>query len=193
VPAPVPAKVRFFKTSADLAKWFRANHQTADELWVGFYKKDSGRKSITWPEAVDEALCVGWIDGVRHRLDDESYTNRFTRRRKGSTWSSVNIARVAVLTQEKRMRPAGLAAFEQRLPHKSGIYAYEQQHRRDTLDASQVALMKKKAGAWEFFQAQPPSYRKVISWWVTSAKKEETRLSRLTRLIEACARRERLR
>lgn len=185
--------MRFFKTPGELAKWFRAHHQTARELWVGFYKKTSGRKSITWPEAVDEALCVGWIDGVRHRLDDESYTNRFTPRRKGSTWSSVNIARVGELTRAKRMRRAGIAAFEQRLPHKSGIYAYEQQHRRDALDEPYVALMKKTPGAWEFFQAQPPSYRKVISWWVTSAKKEETRLSRLTRLIEACARRERLR
>ena len=190
---PTPTKVRFFKTPADLAKWFRLHHRTADELWVGFYRKGSGRKSVTWPEAIDEALCVGWIDGVRYRLDDESYTNRFTPRRKGSTWSSVNIARVAALTTERRMRAAGLAAFAQRLPHKSGIYAYEQQRRRDALDEPYMSLMKKRPGAWEFFQAQPPSYRKVIAWWVTSAKKDETRLSRLTKLIDACVKRERLR
>jgi uncharacterized protein YdeI (YjbR/CyaY-like superfamily) len=190
---PTPTKIRFFRTPADLRKWFDTHHQRADELWVGFYRKGSGRISITWPEAVDEALCVGWIDGIRKRVDDDSYTNRFTPRRKGSTWSSVNIARVGALTKEKRMRAAGLSAFARRLPHKSGIYAYEQQQRRDTLDGPYAAMMKKKAGAWDFFQAQPPSYRKVIAWWVTSAKKDETRRSRLTRLIDACARRERLR
>ena len=188
---PTPTNVRFFKTPDALRKWFDAHHQRADELWVGFYKKGSGRASVTWPEAVDEALCFGWIDGVRYRLDDESYTNRLTPRRKGSTWSAINIARVEALTKEKRMQPAGLAAFAQRNANKSGIYAYEQRH--DTLLEPYAGLMKKKAGAWDFFQAQPPSYRKVVAWWVMSAKKDETRRSRLAKLIAACARRERLR
>lgn len=188
---PTPTKVRFFKTSADLRKWFSAHHRSANELWVGFYRKGSGRVSITWPEAVDEALCFGWIDGIRKRVDDESYTNRFTPRRTGSTWSAINISRVGVLTKEKRMRPTGLAAFAARTENRSGIYSYEQ--RRDQLEEPYAAILKKKRGAWEFFQAQPPSYRKVIGWWIVSAKKEETRLARLRKLIEISARGERTR
>ena len=188
---PKPANVRFFKTPAELRKWFRANHQEAGELWVGFYRKDSGRKSITWPEAVDEALCVGWIDGVRYRLDETSFTNRFTPRRKGSTWSAVNIARVSALSKEKRMRPAGLAAFAERKSYKSGIYAYEQ--RPQTLPEPYAGLMQNNARAWEFFQAQPPGYRKLVTWYIVSAKKDETRLQRFERLLDACAKGERLR
>src|SRR5690242_16741910 len=119
---PTPTDVCLFETPAALRKWFRANGTTAKELWVGFHRKDSGRKSITWPEAVDEALCVGWIDGIRMRLDETSFTNRFTPRRKGSTWSAVNIARVEALRKKKRMRPAGLAAFAERKIFTSGIY-----------------------------------------------------------------------
>ena len=188
---PKPTNVRFFKTAADLRKWFRVHHEHADELWVGFYRKDSGRKSITWPEAVDEALCVGWIDGVRYKLDDVSFTNRFSPRRKGSTWSVVNVARVEALTKEKRMRPTGLAAFAERKTFKSGIYSYEQ--RPQTLPAPYAGLMQKQPRAWTFFQAQPPGYRKLMTWYVVSAKKDETRMQRFQRLLEACARGQRLR
>ena len=182
---PTPTKVRFFKTPADLRQWFRANHATAAELWVGFQKKRTARPSITWPESVDEALCVGWIDGIRKRLDDDSYTIRFTPRRKGSIWSAVNIRRVGVLTREKRMRPEGVAAFAMRKENKSGIYSYEQ--RRDALEEPYAGMVRAHPAAWEFFCAQPPSYRKVMGWWVVSAKKEETRTARVQKLIEACA------
>ena len=188
---PTPSDVTYFQTPADLRQWFRANHAKAAELWVGFYKKDSGRPSITWPESVDEALCVGWIDGIRKSLGHESYTIRFTPRRKGSIWSAVNIARVKVLRDEKRMRPTGVAAYAARLENKSGIYAYEQ--RRDRLEEPYAGLVKKNKAASAFFEAQPPSYRKVIGWWIVSAKQEATRMSRLKILIDACKRKERLR
>ena len=180
----------YFRAPADLRKWFRANHADAAEIWIGFHKRNSGTPSITWPESVDEALCVGWIDGIRKRIDEERYTIRFTPRRKGSIWSAVNIGRVNVLTAEKRMRPAGAKAFAARRENKSGIYAYEQ--RRDRLEEPYAALLRKNKAAWTFFEAQPPSYRKVIGWWIVSAKKEETRLERLRKLIEACARGKRL-
>ena len=115
-------EIVFFPTPPDLQKWFRRNHATERELWIGFYKKNSGRPSITWPESVDEALCVGWIDGIRKSIDEESYMIRFTPRRRGSIWSAVNIKRVEVLTNEKRMQPAGLAAFAARRENRSGIY-----------------------------------------------------------------------
>lgn len=188
---PTPTRIRFFKTAADLRKWLEAHHERADELWVGFYRKGSGRASITWPEAVDEALCFGWIDGIRKRVDAERYTNRLTPRRKGSTWSAINIARVGLLTKEGRMRPAGLAAFAARQESKSRIYAYEQP--RDQLEEPYAGILKKNKRASAFFEKQPPSYRKVVGWWVVSAKKEETRMARLRRLIEVSATGERLR
>jgi uncharacterized protein YdeI (YjbR/CyaY-like superfamily) len=177
--------ITFFRTPADLRRWFKRNHATAQELWVGFYKIGSGKPSITWPESVDEALCVGWIDGIRKTIDDESYKIRFTPRKKISTWSAVNIRRVKVLTDEKRMQPAGLKAFEARRENRSGIYAYEQ--RPQELDEPYLGLMKKDKAAWTYFQAQPPSYRRTLVWFVVSAKQEETRLKRLQKLIEACA------
>lgn len=180
-----PANVRFFRTPADLRKWFRANHAKADELWVGYYKKDSGRPSVTWPESVDEALCVGWIDGIRKRLDEHSYVIRFTPRRPGSIWSTVNVKRVAELTKGRRMQPAGLNAFAARRANKSGIYAYEQ--RRPQLEQPYAALMQKNAAALEFFERQSPYYRKTMSWFIMSAKKEETRMARLKKLMDACA------
>ena len=179
------SSVTHFRSPAELRKWFRANHATATELWVGFYKKGSGKPSITWPESVDEALCVGWIDGIRKRVDEDSYTIRFTPRRKGSVWSAVNIARVKVLTAEKRMRPAGLKAFAAKLENKSGIYAYEQ--RRDRLEEPYASLLKKNKAAAAFFDAQPPYYRKQVGWWIVSAKKEETRMERLQKFIAAAA------
>src|ERR1700683_4529438 len=148
--APRP---KFFRTPSDFRAWLEANHATAGELLVGFHKKGSGKPSMTWTESVDEALCVGWIDGIRKRLDEVSYTIRFTPRRKGSIWSAINIARVTALTSERRMQHAGLAAFERRQSHKSGIYSYEQ--RRDPREEPYQSQLRKNKVAWTFVQAQP--------------------------------------
>ena len=144
----------FFPTPADFRKWLWLHHTTAKELWVGYFRKDSGKRSITWPESVDEALCVGWIDGIRKRVDEERYAIRFTPRRRGSIWSAVNIKRAAALTNEKRMQPAGLAAFAARRENRSGIYSYEQ--RSERLPEPYRGLLRKNKAAWKFFQAQPP-------------------------------------
>ncbi len=140
---------------------------------------------MTWPESVDEALCFGWIDGIRRRIDDESYSIRFTPRKPRSNWSNINVARVEALIAAKRMTEAGLAAFEARVDHRSGIYSYEQRS-AELADEYAVHLKLNKA-AWKFYQAQPASYRKAVNWWVCSAKKEETRMRRLQELIEDCA------
>lgn len=181
----------YFTDAAALRAWFAAHAETAGELSVGFMKKDSGAPSITWPEAVDEALCVGWIDGVRHRVDDERYRIRFTPRRAGSIWSKVNIARVAVLEAEGRMQPAGRAAFERRLEAKSAIYAYEQSDTPD-LDAAERKRLKADPAAWAFFEALPPGYRHKLVYWLCSAKQAATRERRFAQLLSACARGERL-
>jgi uncharacterized protein YdeI (YjbR/CyaY-like superfamily) len=181
---------RFFRTPSNFRAWLEKNHATAAELWVGFYKRDSGRPSITWPESVDEALCFGWIDGIRKRVDEISYQIRFTPRRRGSIWSAVNIKRAKELTKEKRMRPAGAKAFKAKIENKSGIYSYEQ--RSAELPQPYSGKLKKNKAAWDFFQAQPPAYRKMISWYIVSAKKEETRSQRLDKLIAASAKRKRL-
>ena len=175
----------FFRTSADFRKWLEENHATAAELWVGFYRRASGKPSITWPESVDEALCFGWIDGIRKRIDEISYKIRFTPRRRGSIWSAINIKRAQQLTKEKRMRPAGAKAFEARRKYRSGIYSYEQ--RTAELPEPYAKMLKKDKAAWDFFQAQAPSYRKMVAWWIVSAKKEETRLIRLKKLTGASA------
>jgi len=188
---PEPKKITYFPSPEALRTWFRANHAKAEEVWVGYYKKGSGRPSVTWPESVDEALCVGWIDGIRKTIDADRYTIRFTPRRTGSIWSAVNMRRVEALTGEKRMRPAGLKAFAARLENKSGIYSYEQ--RRDQLEEPYAGLMKKNKAAWEFFNAQPAGYRKVVGWWIVSAKREETRLARLRQLMERSQKGERIR
>ncbi|MFN7966028.1 MAG: YdeI/OmpD-associated family protein [Acidobacteriota bacterium] len=178
-------KATFFRSPAAFRTWLEKHHTSASELLVGFYKKDSGKPSITWPESVDEALCFGWIDGIRKRLDEVSYTIRFTPRRPGSIWSAVNIKRVEVLTEEGRMRPAGVKAFAARKENKSGIYAYEQ--RSADLVEPYASLFKRHRAAWKFHQEQPPGYRKTVHWWVTSAKTEETRLKRLQKLIDEAA------
>lgn len=175
----------YFRSPADLRDWFEQHHQTAQELWVGYHKKSSGVSSITWPESVDEALCFGWIDGIRKSVDETRYTIRFTPRRPGSTWSAVNIERVLALKEAGRMHPAGLQAFEARQENKSGIYSYEQ--RRDQLDEPYASLLQNNQAAWDFYQAQPASYRKAVNWWVVSAKMEETRRKRLAQLIEDSA------
>ncbi|HEY0350367.1 MAG TPA: YdeI/OmpD-associated family protein [Pyrinomonadaceae bacterium] len=178
-------KPRFFKTPSAFRKWLAANHAKSKELWVGFYKKGSGKPSITWPESVDEALCFGWIDGIRKRLDQDSYVIRFTPRKTSSVWSSVNIRNVERLIKEKRMQPDGLQAFAARKEYRSGIYSYEQ--RSPDLVEPYAGKLKRNKAAWKFFQAQPPSYRKMLNWFVVSAKQEETRLKRLDKLIEASA------
>ena len=157
---------------------------------MGFYKRDSGKVSIKWPESVDESLCFGWIDGIRKSVNQISYKIRFTPRRHGSIWSAINIKRAQELTKQKRLRSAGVKAFAARVEDKSGIYSYEQ--RPPELPQSYAKIFKKNAAAWNFFQAQPPSYRKTTTWWIVSAKLEETRLKRLRRLIEASARRKRV-
>ncbi|HKB66574.1 MAG TPA: YdeI/OmpD-associated family protein [Pyrinomonadaceae bacterium] len=178
-------KPKFFKTPSDFRKWLVAHHDSETELWVGFYKKDSGKASITWPQSVDEALCFGWIDGIRKNIDEVSYKIRFTPRKQRSTWSAVNIKRVAELTEQGLMQKPGLEAFAARQENRSGIYSYEQ--RSPELPAQYAKKLKKNATAWKFFQAQPPSYRKAVNWWVLSAKQEETRLKRLDKLIEDSA------
>ena len=180
-----PTDITYFATPAEWRTWLAKHHLKASELWVGFYKKDSGKASITWPESVDEALCVGWIDGVRKSLGETSYVIRFTPRKSTSIWSVVNIDRVKVLTETGRIQPAGLAAFAARKEHKSGIYAFEQES--PELSAADRRTFEKNKAAWAFFQAQPPSYQRRLSWRVSSAKRPETREKRLLALIEASA------
>ena len=182
-------KPRYFATPDKFRAWLAKHHAAADELLVGFYKKDCGKPSIDWPQSVDEALCYGWIDGVRRSLGAESYTIRFTPRRPGSIWSSINIRRVGVLKRTGRMQPAGLAAFARRTSDRSKIYAYEQRDSAKLAPAEQREF-KAHAAAWEFFAALAPSYRHKALYWVTSASKPETRRSRLERLIAMAARRE---
>ena len=182
---------RFFKTPAAFRKWLAANHDKATELWVGFYKKDSGKPSITWPESVDEALCFGWIDGLRKSINAESYKIRFSPRKPGSVWSAVNIRNVERLIKEKRMQPAGLKAYAARKENRSAIYSYEQ--RPAELIEPYASEFKRHKPAWKFFQAQPPYYRKTMTWFILSAKQDSTRLMRLQKLIEASSNKQRLR
>jgi uncharacterized protein YdeI (YjbR/CyaY-like superfamily) len=171
----------FFETSADLRAWFDANHERATELLLGFHKVASGRPSVTWPEAVDEALCVGWIDGIRRRIDDSSYSIRFTPRRKRGIWSAVNIARVSELLAAGRMRPAGERAFAARDEARSAIYSYEQPPA--ALAPDEDATFRASGPAWAWFSAQAPSYQRTATYWVVSARKPETRARRLETLI----------
>jgi uncharacterized protein YdeI (YjbR/CyaY-like superfamily) len=178
-------KPTFFATPAAFRAWLKKHHKTADELIVGFYKKDSGKPSITWPESVDEALCFGWIDGIRRSLGPESYTIRFTPRRPGSIWSAINIRRVEELTQLKRMQPAGLAAFAKRTEAKSRIYSYEQKDDA-AFDPVFEKRFKANKAAWKFFEAQAPYYRRLMTRWVSNAKQDATRVRRLDKLMAAC-------
>ena len=177
-------RLQFFETPARFRKWLEANHQKASELWVGFHKKGT-KPSITWPESVREALAFGWIDGVRKSVDETSYKIRFSPRKSSSVWSAINIRIAKELIEEGRMSPAGLKAFEARKENRSGIYSYE--NRPQTLPAVYEKKLRKNPAAWKTFQAQPPGYRKTVTWWVVSAKKEETRLKRLDQLIEDSA------
>jgi len=183
-------KPKFFRTPDDFRIWLERNHATATQLWVGFYTKDAGKPSITWPESVDQALCFGWIDGIRKRVDQISYQIRFTPRRRGSIWSAINIKRAKELVRQKQMRPTGLKAFAARVENKSGIYSYEQ--RSTELTKPYANLLKKNKAAWNFFEKQPPSYRKMIGWWIISAKKETTRMARVAKLVSESAKGKRL-
>ena len=176
----------FFPTADAFREWLAEHHADTQELWLGYYKKGTGKTGITYPESVDEALCFGWIDGIRIGLDAESYKNRFTPRRPGSLWSPFNINRVEELITLGRMQPAGLAAFEARKEKVFGEFTYA--NRSPDLAEPYAGILKQNEAAWTFYQAQPPSYRKVVNWWVVCAKKEETRLKRLAELADCCAR-----
>ena len=175
-------KPLFFATPRDWRRWLAKHHASTNELWVGFYKRESGKPSITWPESVDEALCVGWIDGLRKRIDDERYMIRFTRRRTSSIWSAVNVRRVGELTTLGRMKPPGLRAFEARTAKKTAVYSFEQR-KQVKMPAAYVRRFKENADAWRFFSTQAPWYQRTTTWLVISAKREETRLKRLSTLI----------
>ncbi len=182
VPGSEKIEPTFFETAAELRAWFEANHDTASELWLGLRKKGSGVASVTYKEAVDVALCFGWIDSAMKPIDETSYRQRFTPRRKGSIWSAVNIARVGELTKRGLMHPAGLAVFEHRDPAKANRYSFEQGELR--LAEPYEARFRENGTAWAYFEGQPPSYRKPAIWWVMSAKKDATRERRLAILIE---------
>jgi uncharacterized protein YdeI (YjbR/CyaY-like superfamily) len=179
----ISKKPVFFASPSAWRAWLEEHHDEIEELWVGFHKKKSGKPSITWPEAVDGALCFGWIDGIRKSLDEVSYTIRFTPRRLKSTWSAINIRRVGALTKLKLMHPAGTQAFQGRTDAKSEIYAYEQREGAK-LGREYERQFRVQKAAWKFFQSQPPWYKRTAIWWVISAKREDTRLRRLAILME---------
>ena len=175
----------FFETPEDFRKWLAENHSTETELLVGFQKKNTGKPSITWPESVDQALCFGWIDGVRRSIDENSYSIRFTPRKPNSIWSNVNIRKANELLEKGLMQPAGIAAFSKRTDAKSGIYSFEKE--AECLLPEYEKLFRKNKAAWTFFNTQPPGYRKLSIHHVMAAKQETTRLKRLEQLITASA------
>jgi uncharacterized protein YdeI (YjbR/CyaY-like superfamily) len=177
----------YFESPAAWRRWLTEHHADSDELWVGFHKRATGKPSLTWPESVDEALCFGWIDGLRKRVDADRYKIRFTPRRPGSIWSTVNVRRVAELTKLKRMRGAGIRAFKARTEAKTAVYSFEQRD-NPKLKPAQARQFKASADAWRFFTTQAPSYQRITTWWVISAKQEATQLRRLDILIAESAR-----
>ncbi|HXT19188.1 MAG TPA: YdeI/OmpD-associated family protein [Thermoanaerobaculia bacterium] len=182
------SKPTFFATPAAFRRWLEKHHESASELIVGFHKKGSGKPSITWPESVDEALCFGWIDGIRRRIDDDSYSIRFTPRRPDSIWSKVNFNRMGELTAAGRVHPVGLAAFAKRSADKTGVYSYEHQRRPEVpLDSAYEKQLRKNKAAWQYLQDETPWYRRIATRWIMEAKKEETREKRLRELIELSA------
>ena len=187
-PAPPPGRRHvvvenpaFFATPAQWRAWLRRRHASEAVLWVGFHKKDSGTPSLTWPESVDEALCFGWIDGLRKSLDATRYVIRFTPRKPTSNWSAVNTRRYAELERDGRVHAAGRRAFAARREERTAIYTYEQRPRE--LPPEYAQLVRANRAAWAYFQAAAPSYRKAVAWWVVSAKREETRLRRVRQLV----------
>ena len=182
---PKPHKVVHFSSPDEFRVWLEKNHASATELWLGFYKKSSKKQGITYSEALDEALCFGWIDAVRYSVDAESYTIRFTPRKAKSIWSLVNVRRVEALLKAKKMADPGIKAFEAREKHRTGIYAFEQ--KRPGLSAKYKKLLRANRRAWEFFAKQAPWYQRTAGYWVSSAKQEETRARRLAKLMEVSA------
>ena len=175
----------YFKSAAELRLWFEENHKTKKELFVGYFRKSTGKKTITWSESVDEALCFGWIDGRINPIDDERYTRRFTPRKPDSIWSNVNLKKVEQLIKDGRMRSEGLASFERRKADKSGIYHFE--NPPTTLDPKLEEIFKRNEKSWNFFTKQAPSYQKLMFHWIMSGKKDETRVRRMNQLISASA------
>ena len=182
----VSPKPHFFEGPDAFRAWLEANHSTETEVLVGFYKKHTCRRSMTWEETVREALCFGWIDGLTRRMDDDRYWIRFTPRKRNSNWSAANVQHVKELLREGHMRPAGLAAFEARTPPKTGVYSYENRHEAK-LTRAQQQRFRADERAWSFFREQPPGYRQSAIFWVVSAKREETRERRLATLIDDSA------
>jgi uncharacterized protein YdeI (YjbR/CyaY-like superfamily) len=176
----------FFDSPEAFYAWLEENHDKQAEVWVGYWKKHTGKPSLTWSQAVDQALCFGWIDGRVQSIDDRSHRQRFTPRKPTSNWSKVNIEKVARLTEEGKMRPAGIAAFERRREDRSGVYSFERE-RDAEFEPDQLERFRANEAAWAFWEKQPPSYRKTATHWVTSAKKPETRAKRLAQLIEDSA------
>ena len=183
-------KPTFFQTPSEFLGWLEQHHGKVEALLVGFFKKSSGKPSMTWHESVGAALCYGWIDGIRKSVDVFRYTIRFTPRKRGSIWSSVNIKRAQSLIELGQMKPAGLKAYQAKKENKSGICSYEQ--RSVELEEPYRRLLKKNKAAWNFFHEQPAYYRKTINWWIISAKKEETRIRRLEKLVAYSAQGQRL-
>lgn len=183
-------KLTYFKSAAEFRAWLEVNHAGVTELWIGFYKKDSGKGGITYAEALDEALCFGWIDGLKKRVDELTFTQRFTPRRPKSIWSLINIGHVKRLTKAGRMKPTGVKAFAARTAARSGVYSFENQPRE--LSPALLRQFKSDQRAWEFFQQQPPGYCRVASFWVMNAKQEATRERRLAQLISDSKRGRRL-
>lgn len=180
----------FFKTRSHLRRWLEKNHASAKELWIGMYRKASGKGGVSYDEALEEALCFGWIDGVRKRFDDESYVQRFTPRTARSYWSAVNIKRAGELKKAGRMHASGLAAFARRDSERTERYSFERQHA--ALDPTQEKQFRANARAWDYFESEAPWYRRVAVHWVTSAKKEDTRQRRLDTLIRDSAAKRRI-
>ena len=180
---------KYFASEAAFRDWLEANHEQAPDLLVGFWKKGSGKPSIDWPQARDQALCFGWIDGIRRSLGEDAYTIRFTPRRKGSIWSKVNVERYDALRADGQMTPAGVRAYEQN-KHKSGLYAYENE--LAAFDPADEKLFRNNKAAWTDWDKRPAGYRKTILHWVTSAKRPETRAKRLAILIYSCAKGEKI-
>lgn len=178
-------KPKFFSTPAEFREWLEHNHDTVTELLIGFHKKASGKKSITYAEALDEALCYGWIDGVRKKLNETSFVQRFTPRKPKSIWSNINVNHVERLKKEGRMHASGLAAYERRDPRRTGIYSFENDPAKLALDYEKKFRQNKKA--WKFFEGQPPYYKRLMIFRIMAGKKEETRIRRLNQLIECSA------
>lgn len=187
---PTPRNVIFFKSPAELRKWFEANHESASELWVGYHRKHTGLPTVTWSEVVDQALCFGWIDSVRYSLDGDSAAQRLTPRRKRSTWSAVNVKKFEALQRAGLVHPQGRAAFKARSSDRTAVYAYENRSRG--LGPELEARFRKHRAAWDYFQSEAPWYRATTSYWVLSGKRPETRERRFARLVEHSSKGERI-